>query len=142
MVYIRVGAGQDKLFPIVYEKNKHKKTNLEPHLWSYRQRVSLEHLGQTLQDAQLKEKCPILHKFLSIVRLSLQRQYCILHNQQLQEPSLRATQYLPSIVSLQKSLYEICNHRFDRKTAETQTIGEFLQFLGRKSNSSLNCSCF
>ena len=64
---VYVGAGQDKLFSIVYEKNKHKKTNLEPHLWSYRQRVSLEHLGQTLQDAQLKEKCPILHDFLEAV---------------------------------------------------------------------------
>ena len=60
-------VGQDKLFRIVYERNKVKKKGLDPHLWSYRQRVSLEHLGLTLLDVKLKEKYPILHEFLRVV---------------------------------------------------------------------------
>ena len=62
-----MNAGQDRLLQIIYEKNKVNKINLEPHLWSYRQRVSLEHLGVTIQDKRLKEKYPVLHEFLSVV---------------------------------------------------------------------------
>ena len=40
---------------------------MEPHLWSYRQRISLEHLGQTLLEKKLKDKYPILHNFLQVV---------------------------------------------------------------------------
>ena len=40
---------------------------MEPHLWSYHQRISLDHLGQTLQEKKLKEKYPILHEFLQVV---------------------------------------------------------------------------
>jgi hypothetical protein len=66
-----ITTGQDKLFHLVYEKNKVKQKGLDPHLWSYRQRVSLEHLGQTLQDVTLKGKCPILHEFLRVVSIRL-----------------------------------------------------------------------
>ena len=72
-------AGQDKLFRIVYEKSNVKMKTLDPHLWSYRQRVSLEHLGQTLLDETSKEKYPILHEFLKVVSLELKNPvtYCM-----------------------------------------------------------------
>lgn len=57
----------DQLFYLVHEKVKVQEQNIEPHLWSYRQRISLEHLGQTIQGKNLKEKFPILHEFLQKV---------------------------------------------------------------------------
>lgn len=58
----------DQLFYLVYEKVKVSEVNMEPHLWSYRQRISLEHLGQTLLEKKLKVKYPILHEFLQKVK--------------------------------------------------------------------------
>lgn len=49
---------------------------MEPHLWTYRQRISLEHLGQTLVEKKLKTKYPILYEFLLAVRHTLH----IMHN--------------------------------------------------------------
>jgi hypothetical protein len=42
---------------------------------------------------------------------------------------LRATQYLPDIVKLQKCLYSTFNRLKDKKDAKSQTIGEFIQEL-------------
>ena len=39
---------------------------------------------------------------------------------------LSALQYLPDIVQLQTSLYEICHHRIDQKDAE-MSIEEFIR---------------
>ena len=50
--------------------------------------------------------------------------YVLVH---LQEPSLRATQYLPDILRLQQCLYDSFHHRLDRREAKKMTIGEFLQ---------------
>lgn len=61
----------DQLFYLVYEKVKVSEGNMEPHLWSYRQRISLEHLGQTLLEKKLKVKYPILYEFLQKVSLEL-----------------------------------------------------------------------
>ena len=47
----------------------------------------------------------------------------------MQEPSLRATQYLPDIVKLQQCLYDSFHHRLDRTDAKTLTIGDFLEKL-------------
>jgi len=60
-------TGSNKLFHIVYEKGKVKKNALEPHLWSYHPKISLEHLGQTLLGRDLTRKCPILYEFLQVV---------------------------------------------------------------------------
>ena len=57
---------RDRLFYTVYEKISVAPKAIVPHLWSYRSRVTLEHLFQTLQ-AQ-KKTCPILHDFLKEVR--------------------------------------------------------------------------
>ena len=49
----------------------------------------------------------------------------------MQERSLRATQYLPDIVKLQRSLYDTFHLRSDRRKAdEKKTIGQFLRSYG------------
>ena len=63
-------ADHDQLFYLVYEKVNVSEDNMQPHLWSYRQRISLEHLGQTLLEKKLKVKYPILHDFLQRVCVS------------------------------------------------------------------------
>ena len=57
----------NRLFYLVYERVKVSEGSIKPHLWSYRQGVSLEHLRQTLQEEDLKEMYPILYEFLCIV---------------------------------------------------------------------------
>ena len=58
---------QDQLFYLVYEKIRVTKGNLTPHLWTYRSRITLEHLNQTLQQQGKRDKYPILHHFLEKV---------------------------------------------------------------------------
>ena len=51
-----------------------------------------------------------------------------------QEPILRATQYLPELVQLQKQMFEFSHHRLDRKEAASLTIREYIKTLkGSKS---------
>lgn len=57
----------DQLFFLVYEKVKYTQDNLEPHLWTYRSRITLEHLRQSLHDKKLTKAYPILHEFLQAV---------------------------------------------------------------------------
>ena len=57
-------AEHDQLFYLVHEKVKVKSESLGPHLWTYRQKISLEHLGLTLKEEKLKKAYPILHVFL------------------------------------------------------------------------------
>ena len=58
----------DQLFFLVYEQMELvNKSSIQPHLWTYRSRISLEHLAQTLQEKKMKEKHPILYEFLQAV---------------------------------------------------------------------------
>ena len=66
-------SDHDQLKCLVFEKGKVRKNAAEPKLWGYRQRISLEHLGQTLQEKNLEKKCLILNEFLQIVRRGLMR---------------------------------------------------------------------
>ena len=47
----------------------------------------------------------------------------------IQEPSVRATQYLPDIVRLQRSLHDAFHHRLHRRDAMKLTIGDFISSL-------------
>ena len=58
---------RDRLFYIVYEKSSIPSSSLLPHLWTYRSRITPEHLFQTLQAQKMKDSCPILHEFLKEV---------------------------------------------------------------------------
>ena len=51
-----------------------------------------------------------------------------------QEPVLRATLYLPDIVKLQHSLFNLFHRRVGKENAKDQTIGSF--FKGIKSGKS------
>ncbi len=55
------------MFYHIYEKAEVDSSSLEPHLWSYRQKISLEHIAQTLCEKKLHEMCPVLHQFLQLV---------------------------------------------------------------------------
>lgn len=59
----------------------------------------------------------------------------------LKERSLRATQYLPDIVKLQRSLYDTFHHRLDRRDAKTMTIESFLKSL-RNGISFSSCTYY
>ena len=63
-------------------------------------------------------------RYVGIIEYPLSLIYQIL-----QERSLRATQYLPDIVKLQRSLYDAFHHRLDRKVAKTITIGQYIKSL-------------
>ena len=57
----------DQLFYLVYERVQVAEGSLDPRLWAYRSRITLEHLRQNLQWWNMKKKCPILHAFLQEV---------------------------------------------------------------------------
>lgn len=62
-LYIHIGHGP--LYYLVYERMPVVKGSLEPHLWGYRPRITLEHLIRYMQ--QQKKKFPILEEFLKNV---------------------------------------------------------------------------
>lgn len=64
---ILLDIDHDQLFYLVYEKVKYAEDSLEPHLWTYRSRVTLEHLRQTIQEKETKDKHPVLYEFLQTV---------------------------------------------------------------------------
>ena len=57
----------NQLFCLVYEHVQVAEGSLDPHLWAYRSRITLEHLRQTLQQQNMRKKCPILYTFLQEV---------------------------------------------------------------------------
>ena len=58
----------DRLFFLVYERVElMNQSSIQPHLWTYRSRITLEHLAQTLQEKKMKERHPILYEFLQAV---------------------------------------------------------------------------
>ena len=50
----------------------------------------------------------------------------VIYTWRLQEPNLRATQYLPDVVHLQQYLFDTFNFAVDRNQAKTTTIGQFI----------------
>ena len=56
----------DPLFYLVYERTPVIKGSLEPHMWGYRPRITLENLTRYMQ--QQKTKLPILEEFLKEAR--------------------------------------------------------------------------
>ena len=59
------------MFFLVYERTElMNELSIQPHLWTYHSRITLEHLAQTLQEKKMKEKHPILYEFLQAVSYS------------------------------------------------------------------------
>jgi len=52
----------------------------------------------------------------------------------IQEPNLRATQYLPDLVKLQNLLFEFFDRRLDKSEAERTRIEDFLRNKLQNSN--------
>jgi len=57
----------DQLLCLVYERVQVAEGSIDPHLWAYRFRITLEHLSQTLQHQNMQKKCSILYAFLQEV---------------------------------------------------------------------------
>ena len=57
---------KDMLFVVVNEMTTDSKS-LAHHLWSYRPRITLGHLKQTLQQTNMQKHCSILDQFLNEV---------------------------------------------------------------------------
>jgi hypothetical protein len=112
----------DRLFFTIHERVSVDPNDVLPHLWTYRSRVSLEHLSHTLQIE--KSSYPILHEFLK------------------EEPLLRATRYIPEIVKLQQQMFKISHRKLDKFDASRLTIGSFAEHLvkGRHSHKSFKDS--
>ena len=60
-------VGHDELFHLIFEKVDVDEGDLKHHLWTYRPKITLEHVRQTLQEKKLTEKHPILFEFLQAV---------------------------------------------------------------------------
>ena len=63
IIHTYIDSDRDRLFYMVYERVTVSPNTILPHLWSYRSRITLEHLSQTLST----QKHPILNEFLKQV---------------------------------------------------------------------------
>ena len=114
---------------------KYDEDSLEPHLWTYRSRITLEHLRQTLQEETIRDKHLILYEFLQNVlsQTIIADDIFPIANKILiiimQEADLRATQYLPDIARIQRCLYDRFNRQVDREVVNRQTIKSFVMEL-------------
>ena len=112
-------------------------SKLQAHLWTFRQPINLEHLKRVLHSNKIK--IPVLDAFLqavsSISKLDIDN-FLYISSPWLtpQEPSLRATQYLPDIVKLQHFLFNMYNKQLEMEKAETCTISDFLIEVKKKFN--------
>ena len=52
---------------MVNEKGESDEPSMTPHLWSYRPKVTVEHLSHYLEKGNYKKRFPILHQFLKQV---------------------------------------------------------------------------
>ena len=119
---------RDRLFYTVYEKSSIPSSSLLPHLWTYRSRITLEHLFQTLQAQKMKDTCPILHEFLKEVSETV-LYYDHPMSFSCQESILRATRYLPELVQLQKQMFDFSHRRLDRKEAAKLPVRDYIKSL-------------
>ena len=105
---------KDRLMRAVFEietssngdAHREEGDHLDPSLWRYRVRPSIDGLMHTL--APQRENYPILYAFLE------------------DEHKLRAVQYLPEIVQLQRRLVDRYSRRIDRNKARNMTVKDFM----------------
>lgn len=55
------------LFQIVYEKVSVSEKNFQPHLWTFRSRITLEHLTRLLRQKRIRENHMLLFEFMQVV---------------------------------------------------------------------------
>jgi hypothetical protein len=110
---------EDEVFLAVYEK-----TNMEPTLTqtllTYRSKINVQDLTAALvRTPNGRQQHPLLYRFLN------------------DEPLLRALQYLPGIVRLQRALISCFSHRLDHDEAGKIAIGEALKRAAAGSEEAL-----
>ena len=127
-------ADTDTLYSRIYESIEES----DPHsaLWRYRTRLSLEHLSCSIQTRSYE----ILNKFLKQV-LSWNK-YIRYHNfvwsHIIQEATLRAMQYLPEILKLQRYLFDHFHQQIGQEKALSETIGNYKKTIQKGMLSIFN----
>ena len=114
----------------VYDLEDLGSSSSSPRLWRYRVRVSIDHLTHTLE--QNLNSCgpnqfSLLREFLKQVLFCYNPQYPFFSPAcSLQESKLRALQYLPDVVKLQRLLMSKYDRRISLQEARTFRVGQFL----------------
>ncbi|XP_046861644.1 E3 ubiquitin-protein ligase rnf213-alpha-like [Xenia sp. Carnegie-2017] len=109
--------GNNELLKLIYELDEPNSIVVKtfdpscPALWRNRKKITIEHLFFKYQEYSHgvkvpTDKCEVLDEFLK------------------KECHLRALQYLPKIIKLQRFLFEKFHRRLDRNDAEKYTIGD------------------
>jgi hypothetical protein len=100
--------GNNPVVRRVYELEQPGSSKSSTRLWRYRIRVSVDHLTHTLEQNMMSSECKLLREFLK------------------QESKLRALQYLPDVVKLQRLLMDKYDGRISLQEARTFRVGRFL----------------
>ena len=69
MCVINHSSGHDDLFFTIYEKIPVQSGDLQPAMWRYRARITLEHLTHALQQRTIGKGYVILKEFLRLVSI-------------------------------------------------------------------------
>ncbi|CAB4012406.1 Hypothetical predicted protein [Paramuricea clavata] len=111
--------GNNRLMRLLHEldgPNYESITELDsmcPALWRYRKKITIEYFSFKFQEysqgCDKPDRCEVLAEFLK------------------KEHHLRALQYLPDIIKLQRLLSEKFHRRLDRNEAEEFTLAKFLK---------------
>ena len=124
-----MSVGNNPLIRRVYELQHPGSCTSSPRLWRYRVRVSIDHLTHTLEQNMIScgpNQCQLLREFLKQV-LCCNPQYLFFSfDCTLQESKLRALQYLPDVVKLQRLLMDKYDRRISLQEARTFRVGRFL----------------
>ena len=137
----------DEVFLAVYEKSK-REPSMTQTLWAFRSRITLENLNRSFNPLpNAKALHPLLHMFLHEVNYpchtvvtyiysgltAFRSGFMLQHHHRLnwhwgilsvllQEPLLRALQYLPDIIKLQRVLTTHFNLKIDRNECQTKVF--------------------
>ena len=124
----------NKLFAAVYETNT--PSNGTNFLWRFYPQVSLDHFLFNTINLQLRIEHPVIYMYLTEVYLHQQcKMYLYYYYLQLQ--SLKATQFLPDIVQLQKLIQEIISQEYDESTKDVIENMTFTQFTEKNPNGEI-----
>ena len=125
-----MSVGNNPLIRRVYELQHPGSCTSSPRLWRYRVRVSIDHLTHTLEQNMIScgpNQCQLLREFLKqVLCYNPQYLFSVSIVRYMQESKLRALQYLPDVVKLQRLLMDKYDGRISLQEARTFHVGRFL----------------
>lgn len=75
VVFLFLYPESDELFQIVYEEDVKHKSDVQMHLWTYRPRITIDHM---IHAAQQDKSRPLLLRFLEMVMWIINIPFCVL----------------------------------------------------------------